>query len=47
MMRLYSRRDHDWTKRLARLVDVLRAIPAHQAVCRDPLNKTGAITAKR
>jgi len=47
MMRLYSRRGHDWSKLLARLVDALRAIPAHSAVCREPLNKTGAITVKR
>ena len=47
MMRLYSHRSHAWSKRLARLVDALRAIPAHSEVCREPVNKTGAITAKR
>jgi bifunctional non-homologous end joining protein LigD len=31
MMRLYSRRGHDWSKRLAGLADALRAIPAHSA----------------
>jgi bifunctional non-homologous end joining protein LigD len=32
MMRLYSRRGHDWSKRLAGLADALRAIPAYSAV---------------
>ena len=32
MMRLYSRRGHDWSKRLAALTNALRAIPAHSAV---------------
>jgi bifunctional non-homologous end joining protein LigD len=32
MMRLFSRRGYDWSKRLTGLVDALRAIPAHSAV---------------
>ena len=32
VMRLYSRRGHDWSKRLIALSDALRGIPAHSAV---------------
>jgi bifunctional non-homologous end joining protein LigD len=31
-VRLYSRRGHDWSKRLAVLAEALRGIPAHSAV---------------
>jgi bifunctional non-homologous end joining protein LigD len=31
-MRLYSRRGHEWSKRLAALAEALRGIPAHSAV---------------
>src|SRR5262249_31795663 len=32
VMRLYSRRGHDWSKRLSALTGALRGIPAHSAV---------------
>jgi bifunctional non-homologous end joining protein LigD len=32
VMRLYSRRGHDWSKRLSALTEALRGIPAHSAV---------------
>jgi bifunctional non-homologous end joining protein LigD len=32
MVRLYSRRGHDWSKRLAALAEDLRGVPAHSAV---------------
>jgi ATP-dependent DNA ligase len=32
MVRLYSRRGHDWSKPLAALTEDLRAVPAHSGV---------------